>query len=414
MPATVERDVAILTHWYPTRELPFRGAFVRAMVDATAPGCDRMTVYHCDAWVAALPGGDDDIVGQAHRELLPHAVRSTPTVGGADLRYLPVPIPRGQGHAEIARRHEASLRAALAGGRIDAPIVHAHVGLPSGWAALHNARPDARIFVTEHASFLDRVLETQEARDMYDELLDRCTGFFAAGDAVRRPLIEAFPHHAGRIDAIANPISFDDPRPAPVTELRRWLFVGALSELKGIDLLLEAFATCRADDPGLTLTLVGQGPLQPGLSLRATELGVADAVTFTGAVPPEQALRLMRTHDLLVHPSRSETFGVAVVGAVAAQMPVLVTRCGGPQKTLVGVEDAAGEMIDVNDDPDTIVAGYRRLRARFPHGLDSALAHRELDRRYGYAAVARAHHRVWFSDAPSSPTATQVRSADHR
>ena len=48
------RDVAVVTPWYPTRELPFRGSFVQAMVEATAPGCDRFTVYHCDPWVAAM------------------------------------------------------------------------------------------------------------------------------------------------------------------------------------------------------------------------------------------------------------------------------------------------------------------------------------------------------------------------
>ena len=134
------KDVAIVTPWYPSRKLPFRGAFVQAMVDATAPGCDRVTVYHCHAWVAPLTEHDDHVVGRANRELLAHAVPSTPTVGGANLRYVPVPVPRGRWHAEIAHRHAATLGAALGGGRIEAPIVHAHVGLPGGWAALRNAR----------------------------------------------------------------------------------------------------------------------------------------------------------------------------------------------------------------------------------------------------------------------------------
>ncbi|WP_243420818.1 glycosyltransferase [Micromonospora globispora] len=404
MPATSDRDVAVLTPWYPTRELPFRGAFVRAMVDATAPGCDRMTVYHCDAWVAALDEPTDRAVLAAHRALMPHTLHRNPTVGGAELVYVPVPVPRGRGHAEIADRHDVALRAALGGEPIDAPVVHAHVGLPSGWAAIRNARPDARIFVTEHASFLDKVLETPRGREMYDEVLHRCTGFLAVGEGVRRPLVEAFPHHADRIGSISNPISFDQPRATPVTALRRWLFVGALSELKGVPLLLEAFVRCRAEEPELTLTLVGEGALQASLTARAAELGVADAVTFTGAIPPDEALRLMREHDVLVHPSRAETFGVAVIEAVAAGLPVLVTRCGGPERTLAGVEDAAGVMIDVTDDPETIVAGYRTLRSRLPQGLDPSLARKVLSDRYGYAAVARTHHGLWFSDqaAPSA------------
>ncbi|MFI0373518.1 glycosyltransferase [Actinomadura sp. 1N219] len=136
--------------------------------------------------------------------------------------------------------------------------------------------------------------------------------------------------------------------------------------------------------------------------LGAAELGVGDAVTLTGAVPPTDALRRMREHDVLVHPSRGETFGVAVVEAVAAGLPVLVTRCGGPQVTLAGVEDAAGEMIDVDDDPETIAAGYRRL-----HVTGTPLARgpccpggRCDDLRSSHQPRRSAHSGVWSRRAP--------------
>lgn len=403
MAAAAVRDVAIVTPWWPTRELPFRGAFVRAMVDATAPGCDQVTVYHCDAWVARMSEERDGEVVRANAALLPRAAHTTETVGGARMRYVPVPIPRGEWHMEIARRHDEALRAALGGVPIDAPVVHAHVGLPGGWAALRNARPDARVYVTEHATFLDHVLDTDEARQAYDEVITRSAGFFAVGEAVRGPLLEALPHHKDKIQFIANPVDFGDGAVRTVNHLRRWIYVGGLIQRKGVGLLLEAFATCRAEDPKLTLTMVGAGELLDRLTERAAELGVADAVTFTGAVPPDEALRLMSAHDLLVHPSRMETFGVTVVEALAAGMPVLVTRCGGPEETLAGIEGAAGELIDVTDDPETISAGYRRLRDRFPHGTDIARARAELAACYSYPAVAQEHHRIWFHDSQSAP-----------
>ncbi|MER5455138.1 glycosyltransferase family 4 protein [Micromonospora sp. NPDC002389] len=405
MSRTSARDVAIVTPWYPTRELPFRGAFVRAMTEATAPGCDQATVYHCDGWWSRLTSEQDAEIGEAQRLLLPQAQAVGQTVGGAGLRYVPVPMPGGLSFADIARRHEATLALALGGRPIDAPVVHAHVGLPSGWAALHHLRPDARFFVTEHATFLDRILAEPDGHAMYDQVLHRCDAFFAVGDGMRDLLVETFPHHADRISIVPNPISFEHPRPVPVTELRRWLFLGGLIPRKGVTWLLEAFAVCHADDPRLTLSLVGDGELSATLQARAAELGIADAVTFAGAVSPDEALRLMREHDLLVHPSRMETFGMTVVEALAAGMPVLVTRCGGPEETLAGIEDAAGELVAVEESPDSIVAGYRRLRSRFPDGLDLELAQRTLDDRYGYPAVARAHHRVWFPEENSAADA---------
>ncbi|WDZ87814.1 glycosyltransferase [Micromonospora cathayae] len=391
-------SVAILTPWYPSTQRPFLGAFVKAMVEATAPGYERVTVYQCDEWAGRHSAAEDAEIVRAHHALLPHALRGYPTVGGATRLHLPVPLPVGLSYAEIAQRHSATVSAALGGQPIDAPVVHAHVGLPGGWAALRNARPDARVFVTEHATFLDAVLAQPEAREMYAELLRRCAGVFAVGRAVRDPLVEAFPEYADRVRIIPNPVSFAAERATPVTALRRWLFVGGLIPRKGVQRLLEAFALCRADDPTLTLTFVGEGPLQEKLTARAAELGVTGAIRFTGAVPPEQALGLMREHDLLVHPSQFETFGMTVVEASAAGMPVLVTRCGGPEESLAGIEDAAGELVPVEDDPESLAAGYRRLRDRFTAGMDLGLARRELAARYGYPAVAQAHRRAWFPD----------------
>lgn len=404
MTVPTRAPVAIVTPWYPTAQHPFAGAFVQGMVEATASGTD-MTVYHCEEWAHRLPPAEsaavesayDALLGRTHRP--PHAVA---TAGGARLVTVPVPLAVGLSYADIARRHDTVLRRALDGRPIAADVVHAHVGLPGGWAALRNARPGARVFVTEHATFVDRVLAQAEARAMYDELLHRCAGFYAVGAAVSAPLIEAFPHHRDRIGLIPNPVSFALTRPGPVTELRRWLFVGSLSPRKGVRELLEAFARCWADDPELTLTFVGDGELRRDLVKLAADRGVTDAVTFTGLQPPAAALELMRRHDLLVHPSRFETFGMTVVEAVAAGMPVLVTRCGGPEETLAGIEDAAGELVPVEEGSDALVAGYRRLRARFPGEVDVARARRELAARYGHAAVAARHHELWLNPRGAS------------
>jgi glycogen synthase len=395
-------DVAVVTPWYPSAQMPFRGAFVRAMVEATAPGT-RTTVYHTDLWGGRLSSDVDTEVGEAYRMLLPHAELSSGTVGGAELVSIPVPMPRARPFAEQAERAAAALELALGGERIPAPVVHAHVGLLGGLPALRRKRADARLFVTEHATFLDRMLAEPDGHAGYAEVLAACEAFFVVGDPVREQLAGAFPAYAHKLRPIPNPIDFDAPRPGPVTALRRWLFVGGLIERKGVRWLLEAFAICRRHDPALTLTLVGEGELRPELAKRAAELGVAEAVTFVGAVPPARALRLMYQHDVLVHPSRYETFGVVVVEAVAAGMPVIVTRCGGPEQTLAGFESEAGELIDVEDGPGAIVAAYRRLRDRFPDGIHIEVARRALAERFGYQAVARMHHDAWFEEGHARP-----------
>ncbi|WP_233624631.1 glycosyltransferase [Actinoplanes sp. ATCC 53533] len=391
-----DRHVTVVTPWYPTQMFPFRGAFVQTMVEATAPGCDSMTIMHCDRWSARVSDAEDAAINRAHLALLPRMKRASSTVGGATLNFLPVPMPVGGDFAFVAKRHADTLHATFAGAPIDAAVVHVHEALPSGWAVLEHLRPETKLFVTEHASFLEQLLDEPEAREMYDKVLDRCEGLFVVGDGTRDVLLKALPRHAEKVSLVANPISFTQPRPEPVTALRRWLFLGGLIPRKGVNWLLEAFAKCHAEDPALTLTIVGDGELGGELRERAEALGVQDVVTFAGSVGPEVALQLMREHDLLVHASRWESFGVTVVEAVAAGMPVLVTRCGGPEETLAGIEEAAGELVAVQEDDASLVEGYRRLRDRFPQGLDLGKAQRVLDERYGYPAVAKMHHRVWF------------------
>jgi len=406
-----DRDVAVITPWYPTRQVPFGGAFVRAMVEATAPVWTRATVYHVDGWGARVSVPQDEAILRASPGLVTRTTGAATTVAGAELRYVAAPARVGISFAQLARRHSDALRTALGGQKIGASVVHGHVGLRGGWTALENARPGARVFVTEHASFLRSVLEQPDSRAMYDEVIRRATGFFAVGESVRSVLVETFPHHADRITIMPNPISFGPAREHPVADLRRWLYVGVLKEPKGVGLLLEAFARCRAEDPSLTLTFVGEGALRGPLGLRVAELGVADAVTFAGWAEHDRALELMRQHDLLVHPSRSETFGMVVVEAISAGAPVLVTRCGGPEVTLAGIEDAAGALMDVTDDPGTIVDAYRALRDRFPSQVDVAHARTVLEDRYGYDAIGQAYARAWFPDVVDAGSAADSRHA---
>jgi glycogen(starch) synthase len=97
---------------------------------------------------------------------------------------------------------------------------------------------------------------------------------------------------------------------------------------------------------------------------------------------------LLHAHDLLVHPSTIETFGMTTVEAVASGLPVLVTASGGPDETLAGIEHLAGEIVPVTEGVGDLLAGYRRLAARLDE-LDPVAARESITSRYGPATVAR-------------------------
>lgn len=385
--------LAVVTPWYPCPQRPHAGSFVRTATAAVAGDFAEVAVVNGEDWPS--PGGDfrHDLVRTAHERMVgPEGTARVPVVPEATpegwvLTRVPVPVRPGGLYAEWARAHEAALRAVLPGGRIDADVVHGHTGIYGGWAACRLARPGARVVVTEHASFLPRVLRQPASRALYGQVVERADAFLCVSPWLRERLAQSFPEHTEKFRIVPNAVDVASipRRPERVRELRRWLFVGNLVATKGVPLLLTAFAAAVADDPTLELTLVGPGDAE-AVRQQAAELGVGHQVVVRGPVEPAQVFGLMHQHDLLVHPSTFETFGMAVVEAVATGMPVLVTRCGGPEQTLAGLEGVAGRLVEVSDGPQRLLEGYRRLVAEVDQ-LDPVRARTEMERRFGLAAV---------------------------
>ena len=109
------------------------------------------------------------------------------------------------------------------------------------------------------------------------------------------------------------------------------LSVAALVPAKGHAELLDALASLR----DLAWQLVCAGPLDraPGhvaqLRARCRDAGIADRVTFTGALGGEALDRAYAAADLVVVPSRIETYGLVVTEALARGLPVVATAIGG-------------------------------------------------------------------------------------
>jgi glycosyltransferase involved in cell wall biosynthesis len=150
---------------------------------------------------------------------------------------------------------------------------------------------------------------------------------------------------------------------------------------KGLDVALAAAAQARADLPGLRLQVAGV-PAGP-----ATE-----GVDWLGVIPPAGMADLYRGADLLLFPTRYESFGLVVLEAMAAGLPVIVSDEVGPGI----VTDGRNGVGIRGHDPSRYAAALRRLAAP---GIRAAMAeaNRADARRFGietagagYATVAEA------------------------
>jgi glycosyltransferase involved in cell wall biosynthesis len=128
---------------------------------------------------------------------------------------------------------------------------------------------------------------------------------------------------------------FSRSRPLPPSDIPRFATVSRLVPQKGVDISLRAFAELRARTGAGHLTIVGDGPERPALEALAQQSGVAEAVRFTGAVPPEAVRAVLEETDVFLQHSLDmasgwyEGFGVSVTEAAAMEIPLVVSRCGG-------------------------------------------------------------------------------------
>jgi len=112
-------------------------------------------------------------------------------------------------------------------------------------------------------------------------------------------------------------------------------FVGRLVPEKGASDLLEAIALLVPMLPDITAVVVGDGPERGALERRASTLGIASRVRFTGWLSPAEVQRHLVAADIFVGPSRPapdgwmEAQGLTFVEAMLAARPIVATAIGG-------------------------------------------------------------------------------------
>jgi glycosyltransferase involved in cell wall biosynthesis len=143
---------------------------------------------------------------------------------------------------------------------------------------------------------------------------------------------------------------------------RTVVYVGRMdrsSAWKGVDVLLRAFCEL-ADMPGIRLRLVGGGDALPDLLALAQERGIGKQVEATGELTGDALVEVLRTAAVLVLPSRTEaeSFGMALVEAMACATPVVGSAVGGIPHVISHGENG---LLVPPGRPDALAAACREL-----------------------------------------------------
>ncbi|MDQ6750834.1 MAG: glycosyltransferase [Actinomycetota bacterium] len=335
-------NVLVLPTWYATPVHPIAGVFVRDQALAVARR-ERVVVLYNEgsSWrVRRLFALHDGVEG---------GLRTL------RLRHRPSALPRASTLLAVVGLDAAMDRLRREGFAPD--VIHAHT-LGAAAAALVLGRAHGvPVVVSEHwSAFALGTLSPWErrlARFVFEHVELVCP--------VSERLREAIAAHAprARLRVIGNPVDTtlfvaSAPERASGPGPVRLLAVGLLAEKKGMSLLLEALARrSAAGGRPVVLDLVGDGPAAAELGRHACALELEDTVRFRGLMERAEIAQLMGEADLFVLPSLVETFGIALVEALAAGLPVVATDVGVAREI---VDDGCGVLVAPND-VDALAAG---------------------------------------------------------
>lgn len=127
----------------------------------------------------------------------------------------------------------------------------------------------------------------------------------------------------------------------------RFISVGALINGKRFDLTIKAFKAFHEKHNNSELMIVGKGELENQIKKMIVELGISEWVKIMGQIPNRKLPELYRLSNCFVLPSDRETFGVVYAEAAAVGLPIIATKCGGPEDI---VNKSNGLLVPVNDE----------------------------------------------------------------
>jgi len=186
---------------------------------------------------------------------------------------------------------------------------------------------------------------------LFDALLgktvtSRCAGFIASSSAEADDYKSFLPPQSAIIQ-IPNGIDFTEFAALPaVGKLRRELsltrprmvsYVGRIHPLKGIDVLVRAFARSRWKNAATLLIAGPDENYKNQLTALIATLGLTDAVVFGGGLSGDDVRKVYVDSDVVVCPSKRESFGMVAVEAAVCGAPVVVTDAVGCGKELAAI-----------------------------------------------------------------------------
>ena len=218
-------------------------------------------------------------------------------------------------------------------------LIHAHWILPQGLVGVFLKKLfKVPLLVTIHGSDLFPLKNILFKK--LQKLAVKNANFITVNtEATKKELLARFPEASGKVKVIPMGVNSDffkklRIKPAKYSKNRILLFVGRLSDQKGLQYLIDALPEIVRKEPAAKLLIIGDGPFKADLEEKINENKANGHVEFLGSLPASEVVKYHNYADVFVLPSLAnntgtEALGLALMEAMSSECAVVGTNVGG-------------------------------------------------------------------------------------
>lgn len=267
-------------------------------------------------------------------------------------------------------------------------IIHAHNALYGGMlaAAIYN-KYNIPYMLTEHSSYYSRKLYHKTLLAHAKRVFENARIATAVSYSLIEDLKQLFPSTVKweLLPNVADPIFERKPLEEKIgQDSFVFLHIANLIPLKRQELLIEAFHNAFEKKEAVVLEFAGEGESFQKLKQMVTLLDEQHRIFFLGRLSKEKVFEKLNEIQVVCLPSMYETFGVSLLEANLRGVPVLATKCGGPNDI---VSNENGLLIEV-DDTNSLQQALKSIRQQYSSYSAELIRIRAIEK-YGSKAFLR-------------------------
>jgi glycosyltransferase involved in cell wall biosynthesis len=311
--------ILLLTHSYPDSRIKWRGLFIQDQALALCEKHEIIVVYFNVDYTRFAPFSKYSFVKRQNGKITEYELttgRSFPVLN--QLKYF-IDTSRFISKEILSKKI------------ID--IIHSHLSYPAGFlGTLIQKREKIPCVLTEH-SWIKKYFRSRVHKLCVLYTLKHCARIVAVSHALKDDINL---YCKRQVQVIPNVIKMSKFSLQDSIKNDNKLNIGILGGMgnyrKGLDILIKAVSLLK--DIEITVHIGGDGKFLSTFKDMAKELDVSGKCVFYGEIKPESIQDFYSKLDFYVLPSRDETFGVVAVEAMACGLPVIATKCGGPEEII--------------------------------------------------------------------------------